>query len=271
MANNIYIGKRIGKLIVISSDKSRLNGYAGWVCKCDCGNTVVKYTNYLNNKRTTKQCNICAAHQRALKISRFGEFSLKNKRLIRIGVGAKKRCEDKSNENYGGRGIKFSFDSVKDFADWSLANGYRDDLTIERKDVNGDYSPDNCCWISKEEQARNKTTTPHFMGHDGYRSIAKFFGITVKSLQAMVYKHNLTFNEIYQKSKKDPMFHASLYEKTRELALKRKDGWALNKEQVEEIIKRISNGEKRTPLSKEFNVDLRTLDKSIIRYKNGYY
>lgn len=45
------------------------------------------------------------------------------------------------------------------FQSWAISNGYKDNLTIERKDVNGDYCPENCCWIENKEQVWNKTTT----------------------------------------------------------------------------------------------------------------
>ena len=77
----------------------------------------------------------------------------------------KARCLRKTSPkypHYGGRGIKIcdewkeSFDS---FAEWSYANGYTDEMTIERVDVNGNYCQENCKWIPMSEQAYNKTTT----------------------------------------------------------------------------------------------------------------
>ena len=74
----------------------------------------------------------------------------------------KSRCNYVNNNRYycyGGRGIKICEEweqSFESFYDWAMKNGYDDTLTIERKDVNGDYCPENCCWIPLNEQAKNK-------------------------------------------------------------------------------------------------------------------
>ena len=83
-------------------------------------------------------------------------------RLYRIWHGMKKRCYTKSQdhyENYGGRGIAVCpewKDSFVAFAIWALQNGYREDLSIDRIDVNGNYEPSNCRWITMREQQSNK-------------------------------------------------------------------------------------------------------------------
>lgn len=91
-----------------------------------------------------------------------------NKRLHGIYHGIKKRCYNKNMpryKDYGGRGIAMceewldpdnGFDR---FVDWAFENGYRDDLTIERVNVDGDYCPDNCTWITLKEQRNNQRST----------------------------------------------------------------------------------------------------------------
>lgn len=82
-------------------------------------------------------------------------------RLYNILQGMKTRCNnpnDQHYKNYGGKGVKVceewsGKDGVQRFIDWALANGYQDNLTIDRIDPNGDYCPDNCQWITQGDNA----------------------------------------------------------------------------------------------------------------------
>lgn len=78
--------------------------------------------------------------------------------LYKRWLGIRKRCNDLSYEDYGGRGIKICEEwdtNYLAFKEWSLANGFEKNLTIERIEVNGDYTPENCKWIPKAEQSKN--------------------------------------------------------------------------------------------------------------------
>ncbi len=69
----------------------------------------------------------------------------------------KNRCgqpESKYYKRYGARGVKVCGDWKDDFVkfrDWALLNGYINNLTIDRKDNDGNYEPGNCQWITRRE------------------------------------------------------------------------------------------------------------------------
>lgn len=83
-------------------------------------------------------------------------------RLHNIYYKMRQRCNNpnsKSYPNYGGRGITYcdEWETTKNFIDWALSNGYNDELTLDRIDPNGNYCPENCRWITIQEQQRNRT------------------------------------------------------------------------------------------------------------------
>ena len=93
-----------------------------------------------------------------------------NERLKSIYGHMKQRCYNSKNTNYpayGGRGIRICdewLDSYDAFETWALSNGYADDLTLDRVDVNGDYEPANCRWADMKTQGNNKR---HYWLPDG--------------------------------------------------------------------------------------------------------
>lgn len=99
-------------------------------------------------------------------MSRYLKNPIKeNRRLWNIYHGMKKRCLTPNCDrykDYGGRGITICHDwllSFDNFAVWAKENGYVAGLTIERKNVDGNYDPENCEWITLKQQARNKRET----------------------------------------------------------------------------------------------------------------
>ena len=88
-----------------------------------------------------------------------------NSRLYHTWQNMKKRCYNKNvpkYKSYGARGIRMCVEWTKDFqafSNWAINNGYQDDLTIDRIDVDDDYKPDNCRWVPKDEQMWNRTDT----------------------------------------------------------------------------------------------------------------
>jgi len=156
-------GQRFGRLIVIMF-AGRINKITRWQCKCDCGKLVTVQSQHLR-KGETKSCGCLAREMKSINHTIHGmaadRKTKRNKRLYAIWSGMKQRCTNpniRCYKNYGGRGIsvcKEWLDFIP-FKNWALANGYRDDLTIDRINVDGNYCPDNCRWATWKEQANNK-------------------------------------------------------------------------------------------------------------------
>lgn len=158
-----HIGEVHGiyKIVDILDEKDK---YGHWIYKgvCqECG--YVKYAQYGNFSGEKSRANVCK--HVGINGQYIDSTKWENKRIARIFSGMKHRCynpNDKAYLWYGGKGIKICnewMDNPKLFEDWALNNGYDDNLTIDRKDEDKDYCPENCVWITLEDNSKYKSTT----------------------------------------------------------------------------------------------------------------
>jgi hypothetical protein len=166
------LGKRFGKLIVIAEVERNKNGKAQWLCRCDCGNEKVYLGKELTRNRGSKSCGCYGKEMISKSSFRHGGYGTK---LYGAWRAMRQRCNTITHKNYkdyGGRGIKVceEWNSFINFRDWSLRNGYveTERLTLDRKNNNSGYSPDNCRWTTYKVQ-NNNTRQNVFWEYNGER------------------------------------------------------------------------------------------------------
>lgn len=137
-------------------------------CKCDCGNTTIVGADCLKNGHVIS----CGCYRAEFNKKTKTTHGLRFTKLYKIWMSARQRCENPHNigyDCYGGRGIKMCPEWKNDFTvfyNWAINNGYNEGLSIDRIDVNGNYCPENCRWVTSREQANNRRTN-HFITYNG--------------------------------------------------------------------------------------------------------
>ena len=191
---------RFGRLIVKELDKERSKQHIYWICQCDCGNTKSVMGCHLT-RGLTKSCG-CLVKENTRNM--FTTHGLTQHPLFEIWGSMKKRCynpKTKAYKDYGGRGISVCDDWVSDFKsfyEWAIRTGYKEGLTIDRINVNGNYCPENCRWITLQEQARNRRNTV-WVTYQGKQickaEFARMIGISDSTVRRRI-KKGMTGDEI---------------------------------------------------------------------------
>lgn len=159
------VGAYMGGVTGIRPLRSQRNRII-WLWRCDCGTEFERDACSVNAAvkrfgRTSCGCKWLAAVSANGRKNRTHGLSADNKRLFDIYRHMLGRCYNTKSKDYvawGERGINVCEEWRNDpraFERWALANGYQPDLTIERRDFNGNYCPENCTWIPNEKQGQN--------------------------------------------------------------------------------------------------------------------
>lgn len=152
------LNEKFGKLRVVSYSGLDNRKERVWECECDCGNVVCRNGGSLRIGKTT-HCGCELGKKIGESNTTHGQTKT---RLYRVWSNMKTRCDNPNyylTDSYGARGITYCDDWIKfeSFMDWSLANGYREELTLDRINTNGNYEPNNCRWTTMSVQQNNRT------------------------------------------------------------------------------------------------------------------
>lgn len=260
---------KFGSLTIIRKTNERKHGFIVYEVQCDCGEIEYRISTGI---RANSKCKKCRQKSIVKSVKTHGRYAV-NKRLATICKNAYIRCTDKNNpsyKDYGGRGITFDFESIEDMFEWSLENGYEDNLTIDRIDNDKGYSPDNCRWVDVLTQANNKRDTLELDGITGINNIANYLGVTRGQLNNLIYKQNKNMNEI-KRMYLDGSLSLSINEKQSLSQRKRQCNQTFSKEQVIEIINNINNGSSINKEAIRTGKAHLTVKRAIERFNDGIY
>lgn len=198
-------GQKFGKLTVVKRVGTK-HRQSLWLCKCDCGNVTEVILSHLKRGVTTS----CGCRQKEVRRinglnSNIGERNLKHgdfgTKLYGVWAAMIRRCSNpntKHYKHYGARGITVCDNWRNDysqFKSWAISNGYREGLTIDRVDVNGNYEPSNCRWVDMKTQANNRRNNLLF--NDGGENL---------NITQLSNKYNLKYTTIHERYRKGQSF-----------------------------------------------------------------
>lgn len=199
------IGMKFGRLTVLKLDhiKELKRKFYYYLCKCECGNECIVLKSSLLNG-LTQSCGCYNTEIRIKQCKKRAKHNLTNTRLHAIWEKMKGRClcvTSPDFSNYGGRGITVCDEWKNDFKafyDWAMANGYQENLTIDRIDVNGNYEPENCRWVNQKTQQRNRRNNKLITFNGETRCLfewADIYHISPKILSQRINRDKMSFDK----------------------------------------------------------------------------
>lgn len=191
MGKNIDLSNQKFNRLTVIGQVGTKNGCRLWLCRCECGNIKTATTTKLK-RGLVKSCGCLNDETRIRTHTTHGGT---HTRLYGIWIAMRKRCYYKHSKDYhlyGAKGITVCEswkNSFENFKRWSLENGYRDDLTIDRIDGMKGYSPENCRWGDIFLQANNRNNNHNLMFRNETHSIsewARIVGICASTIHTRI-------------------------------------------------------------------------------------
>ena len=178
-------GQKFGKLTVVSLYSM---SPTKWLCKCECGKDTI----------------VSACHLKDGCLRTSPRHPKEWKRIFSIWRHMKSRCYDENVREYkwyGKKGVTMCdewLNSFETFFNWSISNGYKENLTIDRIDCNGNYCPENCRWTTKYVQDRNKTSNTWITYNNETMVMsdwAKRYNINSATLYSRIFERNWSIED----------------------------------------------------------------------------
>lgn len=203
---NDLTGKEYGRLFVLGVDDSG-GRKTKYLCRCECGNIKSIRADALVCGRT-KSCGCLKKEQDLINLKDNKTHNMSGTRIYKEWQGMKNRCYNTHSaryKDYGGRGVSVCDEWINDFEcfyKWAINNGYDDDLTIDRIDNDGNYSPKNCRWTNDETQARNRRTNVNITIGNVTKTLIEWceiFDLPYSTINARYHRNiNATIDELFR-------------------------------------------------------------------------
>lgn len=205
-------GQKFGRLVALYPTTPTKNGNMKWLCRCECGNEII-VDNQSLKKGATKSCGCLAKEICILTHTKHKMYKTK---LNSVWNSMKQRCSNPNHiqyHNYGGRGIKVcpewndKINGFMNFYNWAMQNGYNKNAkfqqcTLDRINNNGNYEPNNCRWVTIEEQCNNRRTNHYITYNQETHTIAewsKILNINRYTLYDRINKSNMSIEKALTK------------------------------------------------------------------------
>lgn len=173
-------GMQFGRLVVLSRATSSTKGQSQWLCRCDCGTERIIIGSVLRDGRS-KSCGCMKLERLVKRSTTHGHATNGISPTYHSWAGMLNRCNNSSHnryQRYGWRGITVC-------SRWTVFGNFLADMgekpkgtSIDRIDVDGDYTPENCRWANAKTQARNKTNSRIVTVNGVSRTVAEWAEIT---------------------------------------------------------------------------------------------
>lgn len=256
MKNQSYIdlkGKRFGRLTVKEKvvNLNKKNRTARWLCICDCGGEKTVRADTLKGGHCLS-CGCLKKEQDRKNLTQNHSHLQSGSRIYGIWQGMKRRCQntkEKKYHRYGGRGIKVCQEweeSFQSFYNWALENGYKEDLTLERKNNDGNYEPSNCTWATVKEQCNNRCTN----------IVVEVEGETL-NLQELSGKYGINYSLIHSRYSRGDRGNAlirPLHSEREKVRGERNNNNKITEEAAKKIKHKLKTGEIATKIARELNI-----------------